>query len=79
MCHLMGSYLKHVRVFIMAVLHNHSLVPGQRVGDAVLAFEAYRLKCDKCIFRNRASYGDTTSNETNAHQQQPMSYYAVST
>lgn len=28
----------------MAVLHHHSLVPGQCVGDAVLAFTVHRLK-----------------------------------
>lgn len=37
-------YLKHVCVFVMAVLHHHSLVPGQCVGDAVLAFTVHRLK-----------------------------------
>ena len=37
-------YLKHVRVFVMAVLHHHRLVSGQRVGDAVLAFTVHSLK-----------------------------------
>lgn len=39
-------YLKHVCVFVMAVLHNHSLVSGQSVGDTVLAFTVYRLQCN---------------------------------
>ena len=37
-------YLKHVCVFVMAVLHHHRLVSGQRVGDAVLAFTVHSLK-----------------------------------
>lgn len=43
----MGSYLKHVCVFIMAVLHHDRLVPGQCVGDAVLAFTVHSLKYNK--------------------------------
>lgn len=39
-------YLEHVCVFVMAVLHHHSLVPGQRVGDAVLALTVYSLQCN---------------------------------
>lgn len=43
----MGFYLKHVCVFIMAVLHHYCLVSGQRVGDAVLAFTVHSLKYNK--------------------------------
>ena len=39
-----GLYLKHVGVFVMAVLHHHSVVPGQGVGDTVLAFTVHRLE-----------------------------------
>lgn len=42
MCVLL--YLEHVRVFVMAVLYNHSLVSGQSVGDAVLALTVYSLQ-----------------------------------
>jgi len=38
-----GFYLKHVRVFVMAVFHHHGLVPGQCVGDTVLAFAVHSL------------------------------------
>lgn len=37
-------YLEHVRVFVMAVLYNHCLVSGQRVGDTVLALTVYSLQ-----------------------------------
>lgn len=40
-------YLKHVCVFVMAVLHHYSLVPGQCVRDAVLAFTVHSLKQNK--------------------------------
>jgi len=37
------QYLEHVCVFVMAVLHHHRLVSGQRVGDAVLALTVHCL------------------------------------
>lgn len=37
------AYLKHVHIFVMCVLHHHSLIPRQRVGYAVLTFAADSL------------------------------------
>lgn len=42
-----GLYLKHVGVFVVAVLHHYRVVPGQRVGDAVLAFTVHSLQYNK--------------------------------
>lgn len=52
---LMGFYLKHVCVVIMAVLHHHRLISGQRVGDAVLAFTVHSLKYNKQIITKYAT------------------------
>lgn len=43
----MDFYLKHVCVFIMAVLHHYRLVSGQCVGDTVLTFTVHGLKYNK--------------------------------
>lgn len=39
--------LKHVCVGVMRVLHNDRVAPGQRVGDAVLAFVAECLPMER--------------------------------
>lgn len=49
-----GVYLEHVCVLIMAVLHHHRLVPGQRVGDAVLAFTVHSLEGDDTLLMEAA-------------------------
>lgn len=58
----MGLYLKHVCVFIMAVLHHHRVVPGQCVGDAVLAFTVHSLKYNKKTHYKHATCCDTILN-----------------
>lgn len=41
--------LKHVCVGVVCVLHNDRVAPGQRVGDAVLAFVAECLPMERDI------------------------------
>lgn len=38
------AHLEHVGVVVMAVLHNHCLIPGESEGDAVLTPAVNRLK-----------------------------------
>lgn len=53
---LMCFYLKHVRVVVMTVLHNHRVVSGQSVWDAVLTFTVHRLKDNRQTITKEIKY-----------------------
>lgn len=52
-----SRYLEHVGVLVVAVLHHHRVVPGQSVGDAVLAFTAHHLEDKQQLVGEGAAHG----------------------
>lgn len=54
-----SCYLEHVCVVVVAVLHHHRVVPGQSVGDAVLAFTVHSLGHKQQLVREDGAHNAT--------------------